>query len=187
MKIAITGGIGTGKSYVCCILEKHGITVYDCDKAAKRLMANSAQIKKALTALVGEDAYDEHGLCKSVLATFILKSEGNANAVDNIVHPAVAEDFKESGLDWIESAILFDSGFNKRVNVDYVICVTAPLEIRIQRIVKRDNITVEKAMEWINTQLPSEEVMRKSDFIIHNDGKSDINEQIEKIIDIIYK
>ena len=61
------------------------------------------------------------------------------------------------------------------------------MEIRIQRIVKRDNITVEKAMEWINTQLPSEEVMRKSDFIIHNDGKSDINEQIEKIIDIIYK
>ena len=110
MKIAITGGIGAGKSYVCQRLRARGIAVYDCDSAAKRLMAESQAIREGLISLVGPDVYSQGQLRKDVLTEFLLQSEANKQAVNDVVHPAVAEDFMASGYDWLESAILFDSG-----------------------------------------------------------------------------
>ena len=91
-------------------------------------------------------------LNKPMLAEFLLKSDENTAIVNHIVHPAVAEDFVQSGKQWMECAILFSSGFNRLV--DRVVCVTAPLEVRLDRIVKRDGITREKAREWIDKQWP---------------------------------
>ena len=119
MRIAITGGIGSGKSFVCRRLEARGIRVYDCDAAAKRLMRTSEQLIQSLTELVGEGVYKDGVLQKKVLAEFLLASEENKQAVNDIVHPAVASDFEASGYEWLESAILFDSGFNRRVHFDY--------------------------------------------------------------------
>ena len=94
MKIAITGGIGSGKSYVCRLLEQHGIKVYDCDAAAKRLMRTSPQLQHNLKQLVGDVVYSADGqLQKRVLADFLLASESNKIAVNNVVHPAVAADY----------------------------------------------------------------------------------------------
>ncbi len=186
--MAVTGGIGSGKSYVCRLLETCGIEVYDCDAGAKRLMHNDAELKQALVRLVGEDVYDGEGILqKKVLAGFLLESEENKQAVNDIVHPAVARDFERSGMDWLESAILFDSGFVHRTHFDKIICVTAPLEVRISRIMNRDGISRAKALEWIHAQLPQEEVLARSDFGIVNDGKADLLLQVKNILETIKK
>lgn len=181
-RVAITGGIGSGKSYVCRRLERHGIRVYDCDTAAKRLMRDSDELREALRQLVGDEVYVGNVLQKPVMARFLLKSEANKQAVNDVVHPAVARDFEQSGYTWLESAILFDSGFDMRTRFDYIICVTAPLEVRIRRVMKRDGISRQQALDWIQRQLPQDEVRARSDFEIVNDGKANIEKQIETII-----
>jgi len=189
MKIGITGGIGSGKSFVCKRLEARGIQVYDCDSAAKRLIRTSPEIRERLTALIGQDAYvEERGerreerdyiLNKKKVAEFLLESEENAKAIDAIVHPAVFRDFEASGLQWMESAILYESGAYRLV--DKAIVVTAPEEVRIQRVMQRDGISREKVLEWMSRQLPQDEVRQRADFEIVNDGMADIDKQINKI------
>ncbi|MBQ7472520.1 MAG: dephospho-CoA kinase [Prevotella sp.] len=185
MTIAITGGIGSGKSFVCNSLAERGIRVYDCDAAAKRLMRTSVRLQQALSLLVGAQLYVDGALQKAVLAQFLLSSEENKQAVNAIVHPVVAEDFLASGYEWFESAILFESRFQQRVHCDYVVCVIAPEETRVQRIMQRDGISREKALEWIRRQMPQEEVARRSDFIVVNDGQADVSEQLDRIFQII--
>lgn len=180
MKIAITGGIGSGKSYVCKLLQQRGISIYDCDSAAKRLMRTSVQLRQQLTELMGPDTYDSKGrLNKAVVARYLLLSEANAHAIDAIVHPAVASDFTSSGNKWMECAILFESGFDRLV--DRVIVVTAPQELRLERIMQRDGITREKALEWMGRQWPQEQVVARSHFEIINDGRP-LEPQIENIL-----
>lgn len=180
--IAITGGIGSGKSYVCQLLEKHGIKVYDCDAAAKRLMRTSATLRQQLRQLVGPPVYRGCILQKRVLAEFLLASEANKQAVNEIVHPAVALDFIESDYQWLESAILFDSGFHRRVPFSFVVCVSAPEDVRVQRIMARDGISESKALEWIHRQMPQEQVEGLSNFVIHNDGVVPLEPQVDKLI-----
>lgn len=181
MKIGITGGIGSGKSYVCRRLETRGISVYDCDSAAKRLILTSPEIRKGLTALIGPEVYLSDGkLNKKAVTQFLLSSEDNAKAIDAIVHPAVFRDFEQSGLQWMESAILFESGAYKLV--DRSVLVSCPDEIRIERVMQRDGISREKVLEWMNRQLSQEEVRRRADFEIINDGIADIDKQLNKIL-----
>ena len=180
--IAITGGIGSGKSYVCQLLEKHGIKVYDCDAAAKRLMRTSATLRQQLRQLVGPPVYRGCILQKRVLAEFLLASEANKQAVNEIVHPAVARDFIESDYQWLESAILFDSGFHRRVPFSFVVCVSAPEDVRVQRIMARDGISEAKAQEWIHRQMPQEQVEGLSNFVIHNDGVVPLEPQVDHLI-----
>ena len=180
--IAITGGIGSGKSYVCQLLEKHGIKVYDCDAAAKRLMRTSATLRQQLRQLVGPQVYRGCILQKRVLAEFLLASEANKQAVNEIVHPAVALDFIESDYQWLESAILFDSGFHRRVPFSFVVCVSAPEDVRVQRIMARDGISEAKALEWIHRQMPQEQVEGLSNFVIVNDGVAPLEPQVDHLI-----
>ena len=182
MKIAITGGIGSGKSYVCRLLEKRGMEVYDCDAAAKRLMRTSAPLRQALRQLVGDDVYDGTTLQKAVLARYLLASDANKQAVNGVVHPAVAADFMASGLTWLESAILFDSGFNRRVAFDRVVCVSAPQEVRVARVMARDGIGRDQAIQWIDRQMAQAEVERRSDFVIVNDGTAPLDAQIDRLL-----
>ena len=185
MKIGITGGIGSGKSYVCQRLIARGYEVYDCDSAAKRLMRTSSEIRQQLTALIGPDTYVNDQFNKAAVARFLLASEDNAHAVDAIVHPAVFRDFKASGMQWMESAILFESGAFRLV--DKTIIVTAPEELRIQRVMQRDGISREKVLEWMARQLPQEEVRNRADFEIVNDGEADIDRQIDELLNKIKK
>lgn len=187
-RIAVTGGIGSGKSYVCRLLSERGIRVYDCDAAAKRIMRTSPEVQRQLKELIGPDVYvTEDGadgttekLNKAVVAQFLLSSEDNARAIDAIVHPAVADDFRQSGMRWMECAILYESGFDRLV--DEVIVVTAPEEVRLQRIMLRDGISREKAQEWIARQWPQEEVRSRADHEIINDGVQPLQPQIDQII-----
>ena len=186
MKIAITGGIGSGKSYVCRILEKQGIKVYDCDAEAKRLMRTDAELQAGLKKLVGEEVYSADGILqKPVLAQFILTSEANKQAVNDVVHPAVARDFEQSDCEWMESAILFDSGFDRRTHFGKVVCVSAPVAVRLQRIMQRDHISQEKAQQWIDAVMPQEELIARSDYEIVNDGVRDVEAQVVHLLNLL--
>ena len=176
MKIGITGGIGSGKSYVCKRLAKHGIEVYDCDAAAKRLIRTSPSLQQQIVRLVGS-------LDKAAMSRFLLASESNQQAMNAIVHPAVFRDFEQSGMQWMESAILFESGADTLVNK--VVVVTAPQEVRIQRVIERDGITREKALQWMARQWSQADVMARADYIIVNDGVTDIDKQLESLLEKI--
>lgn len=178
--IAITGGIGSGKSYVCQRLKAQGIGIYDCDEGAKRLMRASREMQQRLTDLIGPDTFIDGVLNKAVVAQFLLASEDNKQAINRIVHPAVIQDFYDSGLEWMESAILHEA--HLEYAVDYVVCVTAPENVRIERIMKRDGISRERALEWIHRQMSQDAVAGLSDFVIVNDGVGDIDKQIEQLI-----
>lgn len=180
MKVAITGGIGSGKSYVCEQLKTKGIEVYDCDNAAKRIMRHSVALRKQLVELIGKDAYIGELPNKACIASFILSSDENAKLVNSVIHPAVAQDFIESGYSFMECAILFTSGFDRLV--DKVVCVAAPLEVRLNRIMKRDSISKDRAKEWIDCQMSQEDVIKRSDYVIMNDGSENINSQIEEML-----
>lgn len=189
VKLGVTGGIGSGKSYVSSSLRLRGIPVFDSDSEAKKLMLEDRVIVSSLKNLLGNDVYIAGNLNKPLLASYIFSSPENALKVNSIVHPRVKQTF----LKWadecfmrgcnvvaIESAILFEAGFDDIV--DGVVMINAPLEIRISRVMLRDNVTRDKVMERINLQMPDEEKMLKSDFIIVNDGIMSLDVQIDKLI-----
>lgn len=189
VKLGVTGGIGSGKSYVSSSLRLRGIPVFDSDSEAKKLMLEDRVIVSSLKNLLGNDVYIAGNLNKPLLASYIFSSPENALKVNSIVHPRVKQTF----LRWadecfmrgcnvvaIESAILFEAGFDDIV--DSVVMINAPLEIRISRVMLRDNVTRDKVMERINSQMPDEEKMLKSDFIIVNDGIVSLDVQIDKLI-----
>lgn len=183
-RIGITGCIGSGKSYVCRLIRARGEQVYDCDTEAKRLMRCSQDLRAQLMKLIGHDAYTAEGtLNKAVVAKFLLASKHNASAIDAVVHPAVVADFVASGQRWVESALLYKAGIDRVV--DSVIVVTAPENVRVERIMKRDHITEEKARQWIAAQAPQEELAKRADFIIVNDGVADIEKQLNTILNKI--
>ncbi len=158
IKLAITGGIGSGKSYVARQMSQLlGIPVYDSDANAKRLNEESPQIRQGLMDMVGSEVYDANGhLNKAILASFLFASEENARKVNALVHPVVKEDF----LRWasrqtaqvvaIETALLAESGID--LVVDKIIRVDAPLETRIQRAMQRDGATREQILARMSKQ-----------------------------------
>ena len=172
MRYCLTGGIGAGKSYVCSLLREKGIEIYDTDNAAKRLIAQSPEIRQQLKELIGR-------LDKQTIAAFLLKSEENKLAINSIVHPAVIKDFLDSGYEWMECAIIYEAHLEQYV--DKVIAVTAPREVRIERIMARDGITRKEAEQWIDAQYPQEKVAERADFVIINDGNKDLQKQIEEL------
>lgn len=172
MRYCLTGGIGAGKSYVCSLLRERGVEIYDTDNAAKRLIAQSPEIRQQLKELIG-------GLDKQTIAAFLLKSEENKLAINSIVHPAVIKDFLDSGFEWMECAIIYEAHLEQYV--DKVIAVTAPREVRIERIMSRDGISRKEAEQWIDAQYPQEKVVERADFVIDNDGNKDLQKQIEEI------
>ena len=102
-----------------------------------------------------------------------------------IIHPAVFEDFRQSGMLWMESAIMYESGADRLV--DKVVVVTAPEEVRIARVMQRDGISREKAQQWMDRQWTQEQVRQRADYEIVNDGKADIDQQIEQLLTVLEK
>ena len=171
--LGITGGIGSGKSYISSLLrEKMNVSVYDCDAEAKRLICEDYTIRQKLSELVGVNIYEDGKLQKQMLADFLFTSQENAQMMNSVVHPAVKKDF----LQWVrqqhdevvamESAILYESGFDG--TVDKVLFVSAPLELRIQRVMHRDGCTRQQVEARINMQ-QSEAQRGKADYVIEND------------------
>lgn len=189
VRLGITGGIGSGKSFLSKLLIKKGIPVFDSDFEAKRLMLTDDEIIFSLKSLLGEHVYQDGEINKPLLASYIFTSAENASKVNSIVHPYVKNEF----LNWadryfllgynivaIESAILFEAGFNDIV--DKIVMVHAPLEIRVDRVIERDNTNREKVMERIKSQMDDDVKISMSDFVIENDGRFLLDSQVDKLI-----
>lgn len=175
--IGITGGIGSGKSYVAHLLSQHfGIPVYDTDSQARRLMVESPQVRSELIQLLGSEAYTKQGeLQKAVVAHYLFASSEHAARINAIVHPAVKSDFllwasAQDRVVAIESAILLEAGF--RDIVDCLVVVTAPMNLRIQRAMLRDGVGEEQVRQRMAQQISEQERLQAADYIINNDGRN---------------
>lgn len=187
MKIGITGGIGSGKSFVCDLLAQSGIPVYSCDEEAKRLMNVHPGIRKALIGLLGEDVYTAEGqLDKALLATWLFASSAHVEQVNAIVHPVVKSDFlqwahnQDAPVVVMESAILFEAGMERLV--DRVLLVDAPRELRLQRAMSRDGATREQIEARMRRQMPDEERRSRAQDILCNDGREDIRQSVARLL-----
>lgn len=186
MIIGITGGIGSGKSYVCRILRQQGFPVYFCDDHARDLMMEDVELKSSIIQLVGEDAYFADGtINKKTIADFLYENAENQAKLNALIHPKVKNDFKHwaaiqiADYVFVESAILFESGFNEMV--DKTILVYSREEIRVARVVRRDRITRLEALRRMKMQMPEAEKMKLADYVIINNGNDNINKQLENI------
>ncbi|MDR1091056.1 MAG: dephospho-CoA kinase [Prevotella sp.] len=187
IKLGITGGIGSGKSTVSEIFTLCGVPVYIADAESKKLAGTSPIIREKLIALFGEELYKGNIQDKALLASHIFNDKGKLEKVNAIIHPEVKKDYEE----WLEknkrypvvaqeAAILFESGFNKLM--DKVVMVYTPFELRIQRTMARDNMPREKVLERIRNQMPDEEKVKLSDYVIVNDGAGSLIWQVLNII-----
>lgn len=186
LKVGITGGIGSGKSYISKVFKTLGVPFYDADKEAKALMNTSAIIRQGLIEAFGTSVYHDDGLLnRQWLANKVFNNEEQLALLNSIVHPAVIQ----HAVDWgkaqrtcyslKEAALLFESGSYK--TLDYTILVTAPQDIRIRRVMLRDNTSREEVISRINKQMPDGDKMELADFIIVNDEKTSLLTQIYNI------
>ena len=183
--IAITGGIGCGKSIVSLILKEIGYEVYDCDCKAKYLMDNSPTIKDCLKSTFGNDIIIDGTINRVKLANIVFNNKEKLVKLNNIVHSSVKEDLISWKLEnshkkllFVETAILYQSGLDSIV--DEVWEVNAPLEIRIERVMKRNNISQQDVLSRIESQ--KYEILTQADYIITNDDKVAILPQLVTIL-----
>jgi dephospho-CoA kinase len=188
--VGLTGGIGSGKSTVSRLLEIMGVPVYVADTESKKLVNTSPHIREQLIATFGRQLYKDGELDKAMLASLIFGNKEHLRRANSAIHPVVFDDFRQwaarqtaASFVVIESAILFDSGFNK--TVDVTVNVSAPLEVRIRRVEKRDRISREAIQTRIDSQLSEEERNRLSDYIILNDETSALIPQVENLSDLL--
>lgn len=187
LKVGLTGGIGSGKSTVARIFETIGIPVYYADDRAKRLMVEDPALIAGIKALFGEEAYlDDGTLNRAFIGQLAFSEPALLKKLEGLVHPAVFED----GNRWHkaqqnvpytlkEAALLIESGNFK--TLDKLITVTAPLELRIERVMLRDQVTRESVEARIRQQMPEEEKVRLSDYVIYNDGAHRLINQVWEI------
>jgi dephospho-CoA kinase len=186
-RIGITGGIGSGKSFVANIIEKMGYPVYYSDVRSKELTNTHPIIRKGLIDLVGENVYFGSELDKKVLATAIFSNDELRLKVNQLIHPIVRQDFEDwakaqtSDLIFNEAAILFETGAYR--NFDATILIYAPIELRLKRVLKRDIITQEEVLARINNQMSDKEKLKMTPYSILNDGESPLLKQIEDVIE----
>lgn len=188
IKIAITGGIGSGKSYVSRLLEDMHIPVYNADNEAKRLTVSDGEIRKELTALLGDAVYRDGELNKPLLASYLFSDPAHVFQINSIIHPRVREDFaawtkRQEGCEIVgmESAILYEAGFQN--TVDAVVMVYAPVDLRIRRAMHRDGAGEEQVRARMAAQMDDEEKRRLARFTIVNDGVQPLMPQLNRLIE----
>ena len=185
-RIGITGGIGAGKSLVAEIIKAMDYPVYNSDERAKELTDSNPKIKEGLIHLFGEEIYQNDKLNKFALAQAIFSDESLREKVNALIHPIVREDLnlwslaQNNSLVFNESAILFETGSFK--NFDAIILVYAPEELRIKRIMKRDNCSENEVLKRMNSQFSDEEKYQLTEFRVLNDEQTPLLVQVEQII-----
>jgi len=183
--IGLTGGMGSGKSVVASLLELYGMSVYIADEESKQLLNASPVIRAQLTTLLGSAIYDATGLNRRLMASLIFNDAKLLEQVNAVIHPLVAHHFKQwlsqqtSTCVVLESAILFESGFDHLVDIRMM--VYAPRDICIKRVMARDRITETEVLQRMQHQIPDEEKKILSDCVIYNDDMHALIPQIELI------
>lgn len=183
--IGLTGGIGSGKTTVARYFSKLGVPVYIADEEAKKILFSPGAIKE-INAAFGSDALTNGLPDKTKIAALVFNNREKLAELNAIIHPNVKEDF----INWVsvqsnckfvikEAAILFESGSYKEC--DKIILVTAPIQVRIDRVLKRDNTTREKVLDRIKNQWDDDQKIPLSDFVISNIFPEDTNLQVSAI------
>lgn len=187
ISIAITGGIGSGKSYISSLLQEVGIPIYNADDEAKKLMLTDVGIREDLMSLLGADVYQSGELNKPLLASYLFANSENAARINGIVHPRVKADFcrwlekhADKEIAGLECAILFEAGFED--TVDATVMVYAPENLRVERAMKRDGATEAQIRARIAAQMDDEEKCRRADYIVYNDGRIPLDVQLSSLI-----
>lgn len=187
--IGLTGGIGSGKTTIANYFQEMGMPVYIADDEAKKIMQSQSIIEE-IKATFGEVMFENEVLDRAKLAEIVFNDSDKLSKLNAIIHPAVKKDFelwfqKNKNYDYIiyEAAILFESGRYK--DCDIIITVTAPEEIRIERVVKRDKTTREKVLDRMKMQWKDEERILKSNFVITNNNLKTAKEEVVKILKIL--
>lgn len=183
IKIGITGGIGSGKSVVSKLLQLMGVPVYIADVESKRLTETDPDIRAALISLLGDEVYQDGKLNRPLLASYIFGNKDNLTMVNGIIHPRIKDDFRRWAqshssypIVGIEAAILIEAGFTE--DVDQVVLVYAPQEIRLRRAVSRDACAAEQIQQRMRNQMPDEDKMAFAHHIIYNDDKQALIPQL---------
>ena len=185
LKIGLTGGIGTGKTTVAKIFKILGIPVFDADIAAKDLMNNDEELKQKIREDFGDESYENGVLNRSYLAEIVFNDRYKLEKLNALVHPVAIQ----SGIDWAakqnakyiikEAALMFEAG--SAFNLDYVIGVFAPVDLRIARVMHRDGITKEQVEARMKNQIDEKVKVKLCDFIIDNDENSLLTSQIIEV------
>jgi dephospho-CoA kinase len=186
-KIAIIGGIGSGKSVVSRLFRLMSIPVYDCDSEAKRLMNTSAALRSELIKAIDERVYKADGVIdRAYLASFMFGNAQHVALVNSIVHPVVRADFKQwaantqASIVAVETAILFESGLD--ADVDSIVLVSAPIETRISRAILRDHSNEQAIRQRMKSQMSDTELVTRANHIILNDDTTSLIVQVKQVI-----
>jgi len=185
IKVAITGGIGTGKTTISSMFSDKGIPVFNSDEIAKEIMNTDSLLKNEIVTAFGDKAYDKNKLNKEYLSDVIFNNETLLKKINSIVHPYVAEEFnswiQEQNSKYIiyESAIIFEN--QAEDFFDKIICVTASEEEVISRIMKRNDFSVDKIKSIISKQLPNDAKVQKSDYVIESMNISKLSDKVLEI------
>lgn len=186
IRVGVSGGIGSGKTFVCQLIEQHGYPVYNADLRARELMNSNLEIKNALIAAFGHEVYQSGLLNRTFLASLIFNNDEARLKVNSIVHPIVHNDFKNwsenqtSDLVFQENALMFDNGSYTRF--DKTILVYADLETRIQRALLRDNNSKEEVLARMNAQGDPEAHKSLANFVVDNSEGQNVSQQVEDIL-----
>ena len=187
--IGLTGGIGSGKTSIANYFIDKNIPVYIADDQAKEIM-KSSEIINIIHEIFGDSIFNNGFLDRKLLAEIVFNNPEKLKTLNEIIHPALKNHFDTWILDYInspfiiyEAAILFESGSYK--NCDYIITVISPIDIRIQRVMKRDNMTREEVLNRIENQWTDEQRISKSDYIIENINFDNSKKDIDKILKIL--
>jgi dephospho-CoA kinase len=191
MIIGLTGGIGSGKSTVAKLFEVLGCLVFNSDQIAKEIYFDPA-VKPKIINLLGPDAYfSETKINKTYISSKIFSDTNVLHQLNSIIHPAVIAKFNQFKIEnpgkvlVKETALLFEAHLENEV--DKIIMVASPDELRIKRVMERDGLTKEEVQHKIKSQLPQEEKIKKSDFVIYNNEEEFLTTQILTIFDSIKK
>ena len=185
IKVAITGGIGTGKTTISSMFADKGIPVFNSDEIAKEIMNTNSLLKNEIVTAFGDKAYDKNKLNKEYLSDAVFNNEILLKKINSIVHPYVADEFnswiQEQDSKYIiyESAIIFEN--QAEDFFDKIICVTASEEEVISRIMKRNDFSVDKIKSIINKQLPNDAKVQKSDYVIESMNISKLSDKVLEI------
>ncbi len=185
--VGLTGGIGSGKSTIAKAFAALGIAVFNSDEQAKALIATDAQVKERIIAAFGEEAYQNGEYNRAYIAQIVFNNSEKLAILNGIVHPALAEYFKQWAKEQTspyvlkEAAILFESGSYK--DCDYIITVTAPEEVRIARVMARDHCTEAQVRARMAQQWSDAQRIALSDAVIENIDLERAKEQVKRIND----